>query len=170
MLVGVVVFAMVFSGVKGFVRELISLLALGLGFLLASWLYPSVAKGLLPKAHTPDVRGLAVFLGILVLAVVAGALVSHRAGRLPDKARLRSLDRLLGVSLGLVRGLLFCIIAVVAMATFSVGTRPLGRSRLAPYLFQGARLMVTVTPEEMRNRYLSGVERVQKLWSATPRH
>jgi len=168
--VGVVVFAMVFSGVKGFTRELVSLLALGLGFLMASWLYPSMARSLLPKARTPDVTGLAAFLGILLLAVVVGGFVSHRAGRLADRARLRSLDRLLGVSLGLVRGLLFCVIAVVAMATFSVGTRPLGHSRLAPYLFQGARLMVTVTPEEMRNRFHSGVERVQKLWGATPRH
>lgn len=167
-LVGIVVFAVVFSGVKGFARELVSLLSLGCGFLLACWLYPAVARGLLPKARTPDVTGLAAFLSILVAALIAGGFLSHWAGKAVDKARLRWFDRLLGASLGLIRGLLFCMIAVVAMATFSVGTRALARSRLAPYLFQGARRMVTVAPAEMRGRFVSGMERVQKLWGQQP--
>jgi uncharacterized membrane protein required for colicin V production len=162
-LVGIVVFSVAFSAVKGFTRELVSLLALAWGFLLACWLYPTVAAQL-PQGRAPNLAALTAFLGVLLVALIASAFLSRWAGRMVDRAGLRWFDRVLGVSVGLVRGCLFCIVVVVILTVFAPEARPLVRSRLAPYLIHGARVLVSVAPSELRDRFHSGWERAQEIW------
>lgn len=161
---GIILFSVMLSMVKGFARELVSLGALVCGYLLASRLYPLGAQRLAPYARTPDVAAFTAFLGILVLAVVAGGFLSRLAGKLVEKAGLRWFDRLLGAGFGLVRGVLMCVILVLALLAFSANPQPLARSRLAPLLIEGARVVVSLAPPEMRARFSAGLKRVQKAW------
>jgi membrane protein required for colicin V production len=166
-LVGIVLFSVAFSAVKGFTRELVSLLALAWGFLLACWSYPTVA-GQLPLGRAPNLAALTAFLGILLVALIAGGFLSRWAGRMVDRVGLRWFDRVLGISVGLVRGCLFCMVVVVILAVFAPEARPLVRSRLAPYLIHGARVLVSVAPSELRDRFHSGWERVQEILRGQP--
>ncbi len=167
-LAGILMLSVVLSGVKGITRELVSLGALIWGFLLACWYYPALAQSLLPYARTPDIAALTAFIGILLAAVLAGGFLSQLAGKLVDQAGFRWFDRMLGASFGLVRGLLVCVIVVLTMTAFSADTRLLANSRLAPYLMQGARVIVSVAPAEMRARFRKGLARVQRTWRARP--
>jgi len=41
----------------------------------------------------------------------------------------------------------------------------MANSRLAPYLVQGARLIVLIAPRDLRARFQDGLHRAQKIWS-----
>lgn len=163
-LIAILLVSVVFSVVKGFTRELISLGALIWGFLLACWFYPVLGARLLPYARNGEVASLVAFLLILFGVMVLGALVASLAKKLVEKSGLRWFDRLLGASFGLVRGLLVCVILILVLAVFPVGPRPLENSRLAPYMMEGARVVVTVAPAEMRSRFRSGLDRMRQAW------
>ena len=160
-LVALMLFTTVISWVKGFTRELISLGALVWGFLLAAWFYRGLAYHLTPYARTENVAAFTAFFIILLTTVVLGGFVSQLAGKMVDKAGLRGLDRLLGAGFGLVRGFLYGVVIVLALTVFPLGNEALGDSRLGPYFAQGARVLVTLTPGEMRDRFRRG-QRPQK--------
>lgn len=160
LLVAIVFVSVVFSFLKGFTRELVSLAALVWGFLLAAWFYPPLAGTLLRWSRNEEVAAVTAFLIIFLLVIVLGGFLSRAAGKLVDKAGLRWFDRMLGGVLGLIRGLLVDVIVVVVLAVFSAGL--LAQSRLAPYLLEGARLAVSVAPEDMRERFDSGLDRMRR--------
>jgi membrane protein required for colicin V production len=163
-LIAIMALSVLFSIIKGFTRELVSLAALIWGFLLACWFSGALATRILPWIRKPDVARLVAFLAILVGVIILGGLLSHMAGKLLDKAGLRWFDRLLGASFGLVRGLLVCMILVMVLAVFPVGPEPLPNSRLAPYVVQGTRVLVMAAPEELRARFRSGFDRLRRVW------
>lgn len=163
--IGITTLSVLFSIIKGFARELISLGALVWGFILACWFYPAVAHPLLRWTRTPEVASVVAFLVILFATMLAGGVIAHFAGKLIAKAGLRWFDRLLGASFGLVRGILACAIVVLVLAVFPPGSQPLNESRLAPYVMQGARVIVSVAPREMRSRFRAGFERVRQVWN-----
>ena len=167
LLVGIVVFSVMFSVVKGFTRELVSLVALAWGFVLACWLYQVVARQL-PHGRAPELAALTAFVGILLAALITGGFLSRYVGKLVDRAGLRWFDRALGASVGLVRGFLFCIVVVVILTVFAPEARPLTSSRLTPYFIHGARVLVSVAPAQMRARFRSGWERVEQVWQGQP--
>lgn len=105
------------------------------------------------------------FILILIVTVLAGAIIGHFAGKLIKKSGLGLADRLLGASFGLVRGVLACAIVVLILAVFPLGPQPLNQSRMAPYVMQGARVIVNVAPEELRSRFRAGFEQARRVWN-----
>ncbi len=163
-LIAILGLSVLFSILKGFTRELISLGALIWGFMLACWFYAPVRERMLPWIKTQEVGFCVAFLLILGLTVLAGAIVSHFAGKLVKKSGLRWADRLLGASFGLVRGVLTCAIIVLVLTVFPLGSQPLNNSRMAPFVIQGARVIVSVAPEDLRSRFRTGFEQVRRAW------
>jgi membrane protein required for colicin V production len=164
-LVAITGVSVVFAVLKGLTRELVSLAVLVAGLVMACWFYAVPAAWLAPYVRTPEIASLGGFLAILLASMVAGGLLSKLAAKLVDKAGLRWFDRLLGGAFGLVRGLLLCLALLLGLAVFPAGHESLSRSRLAPYLLQGARLLVVVAPSDVRARFRSGLERLQKAWN-----
>lgn len=167
-LASIVALSMAFSLFKGLTRELISLGALIWGFLFAAWLYQDLAPRLLPYARHPNLAAFTAFLAILFLFVIAGGIVSRMARGMVDKVGMRWLDRILGACFGFLRGALLAVILILALTTFSIGKEPLERSRLAPLLVEGARLITTTSPADMRERFRVGYTRLRHAWSGQP--
>lgn len=107
---GIVAFSAFLGLMRGLTREALSLGAWILAFLLSKELAPMIAP-LLPGIETPSLRHAAalvvVFVAILILASLAGAVLSG----LVNLAGLTAYDRILGVLFGVLRGL----IAVVGL-------------------------------------------------------
>jgi len=165
LLTAIVVISVVLSMIKGFTRELISLGATLWGVLMAIWFYDRVAPWFAPYVKTAAIAKLVAFLAILVAVLVLGAVVSSFAGRLVKKVGLRWFDRLLGAGFGLVRGVLVAWAVTLALVVFPPGPGVVERSWLAPYMAYGARLLVSVAPEELRRGFQSGWEEARKIWS-----
>ncbi len=160
----IVVLAVLMSFLRGITRELISLAASVGGIVAALWFYNDAARWFEPYTKTAAVAQLAAFLSILVAAIVAGGIVSAIAGRMVKAAGLRGADRLLGASFGLVKGLLISLALVLALVAFPPGREIAERSRLAPYLIHGSRVLAAGAPAGMQEQFWSGFTQLKKIW------
>lgn len=111
----VLVVSMVFGLWRGFVREVLSLLAWVAAFWLA-WLFGDRVAAVLSTYITrPEAALIAGYVGCFVAAIVVAALVLWGVDKLMDRGGLRGGDRLLGLIFGLARGVLLVTFVVLML-------------------------------------------------------
>jgi membrane protein required for colicin V production len=152
------------SLLKGFARETISLGSVIVGILLASWFYPVTTNFLLRFVQTEDIAAILGFVTIFAGCLVAGAIVSFFVHKFVGLAQLRWFDRLLGAAFGLIRGWMIAAVLVLLLTAFPVELANVQEAQLAPYLLVSARVLVVVTPQSLKDRFLEGYEEVERLW------
>ncbi len=104
-IIGIIVFSILVSFFRGFVREVMSLASWVVAFIVASQFYPYLAN-LLTQIESLYIRN-ATAIGILFVAtLIVGGVVNYTIGQLVDKTGLTGTDRVLGGCFGLLRGVL----------------------------------------------------------------
>jgi len=156
--------SIVLSIMKGFVRELLGLGSLVVGFLLGAWFYRPAAglfKGVVKTENIALFLGFSVvFLGTLVVGVLA----IWVAQKLIKFAKIQWFDRLLGGAFGFIRGWVLGSIFFLALTSFDLQSDRVKGSQLAPYFLQGARVIAVVAPYDLKARFLVGYGAVEKWW------
>ncbi|WP_386686506.1 CvpA family protein [Lonepinella sp. MS14437] len=115
-IIGIIVFSVIVSLLRGFVREVLSLASWIIAFIVASQFYPYLAN-LLTQIESEYIRN-GVAIGVLfVLTLIVGGIVNYVISQLVDKTGLSSTDRVLGACFGFLRGVL-----IVAALLFFVDT------------------------------------------------
>jgi membrane protein required for colicin V production len=150
---------------KGLVREIISLAALILGFVLAVFYYPIPAGKILEFCRTEAIANLFGFLIIFLGCILLGAITSFIVNRFVKAAALKWADRLMGAIFGLVRGWILSSIMVVALIAFPIRDDLMAHSVMAPYLLAGARIIVHITPQGLKNKFNEQYQKVLKTWN-----
>jgi membrane protein required for colicin V production len=116
-LIAVLTLSVLFAFVRGIVRELIGLAAWVVGLVLAISFAGPLAESFTRLDITPVAKHVLAFTVILILALIAGAIISHLLSGVVHALGLGFVDRLLGAAYGIARGLavvvLFALIAGV---------------------------------------------------------
>jgi membrane protein required for colicin V production len=161
------VFSVIGAATEGFFHEAFSLAGLIVGYLLAAWQYHRVADWFAPHLKSPwlgDIAGfLIVFFAVLIVAGIAG----RTARWAMREAGLRTIDRILGAVLGLLKGALVVAVVLTAMAAFAPTAKWLAGSELAPYFLVGGRAAIWLAPPELRHRFYQGLDYMRQAHSAT---
>jgi membrane protein required for colicin V production len=161
-----IVLGSVIEGLKqGLARTGLGLVAFFVGLFCGLWFYGSVAAYLEPRfSHTAaNVVGFfAIFVGIIVLGALLGALIA----RLLKMVHLSWLDRLLGGAFGILRGALSCAVIVAVLMAFSAKQPPnaVANSRTAPYVIGTARILVYAAPHEFSEAFHQSYDKVRQFW------
>ncbi len=113
---GVIAISALFSLMRGFVREALSLLGWLAAFFIALLFFRGFADLLLTGISVPSVRLVVSFTILFVVTLVIAALVNHLASSLVTKTGLTSTDRMIGMIFGIARG-----VVVVAVLVFLAG-------------------------------------------------
>jgi membrane protein required for colicin V production len=110
---GIIAISALFSLLRGFVREALSLA----GWLAASWIALTFAKDfadlLLTGISAPSVRVVVSFTILFVVTLVVTALINRLAGTLVSKTGLTGTDRMIGMIFGVARGVVVVAILVL---------------------------------------------------------
>lgn len=157
----VVLLSAIEAASAGFFQEAFGIAGLVFGYLLAAWNYHRLADHFAQYASlwlVEIVAFLAIFLGVLVLAGVAGRICHW----IMKKAGLNAIDRVLGAALGVVRGGLIVAIVLTSMAAFTPTSRWLQGSQLAPYFLVVGRAAIWVAPPELRVRFYQGLDLLRR--------
>jgi len=169
-LLAIVVGGSVLAGFfKGFARSVVGLAAVVVGLLCSLWFYGVVGAVFYEYLSS---RRLAHFLGFLVIfvaVILAGTLLGALLARLLKWAKLSWLDRLMGGAFGLVRGVLVAAAIVLAITAFAPKPPPrsVAQSRLAPYMLETGRLIVSAAPYEVREGFRESYDRLKQFWTDT---
>src|SRR5262249_39080264 len=146
----------------GFVREVLALITVLAGILLAAWLYRGVGGLFKDLVRTEN---LALFLGfsvIFLVTLIAGFVIVWLISRFMRFAKLIWADRLLGAAFGFIRGWMIGAVVLLALTAFEVQTERLKNSELAPYFLPGSRVIALVTPYELKAKFLVGYRALER--------
>ncbi|MFN7477034.1 MAG: CvpA family protein [Burkholderiales bacterium] len=122
-IVAIVLLSMLLGGLRGLVRELLSLAGWVLAVVFALWLGSDVAQSL-PQDWDPLARLALGSLLVFVATVFAAGLLGSLLGRLLKAAGLGGTDRALGALFGLCRGLLAVIVLSLIASFTQLSTQP----------------------------------------------
>jgi membrane protein required for colicin V production len=163
LIAGILLLSMIHAAAQGFVFELFSLAGAVLGYLVAAWEYPVVAKYLMPYVKSDVVASgvafLLIFLAVVILAGVAGRIVRFAT----KSVGMQWFDRLLGGVFGLLRGALVVMVLVMAMASFLPSSEWLAKSGLAPYFLVAGRAAVYAGPGDLKQKFRDGLKALEKV-------
>jgi len=167
-IVVVIVASSVISSIlKGFAREAISLAAVILGLLLASWFYPQAGSLVSAYVKTQEIASLVGFALIFVGILLAGAVISFVVTKFLRVVDLQWFDRLLGAAFGFTRGWLVGSVIFLGLTAFPVQIETVQRAVFGPYLLLSARVLVVMTPASLKEQFLEGYDKVRTLWEKT---
>jgi membrane protein required for colicin V production len=131
---------MVFGWLRGFVAEVLSLLAWFLAILALRVLHAPVAHALERPIGTASGAAVLAFVLIFGLVFIGGKLVSRRIGTRVRDSIIGPLDRVLGAAFGALKGLigatiLFMVLNIVYSFSFlgGAGGRPEWMTNAATY-------------------------------------
>jgi membrane protein required for colicin V production len=155
-IIGVVLFSAVAGVFRGFLREIFSLVTWVLAFWFAWHFGPSLEPHLGGALDSGPVRTWAarvpIFILVLMIGTAVGALVNH----LVRLSLFSGLDRLLGLVLGVLRGLVILGVGAMICHAVRLDGEPWWRgSRLAPYVESVANVLRSVAGEEWVQRATS---------------
>lgn len=117
-ILAVVAVSVAVGALRGFIKEVFSLLVWAAAFLVA-WHFAGDIAGLMEDAITlPSARTAMGFAGLFVAVLLVGGLLTYLLGRLVETTGLSGTDRLLGGVFGAARGLVL-VVAVLLVAGFT---------------------------------------------------
>jgi membrane protein required for colicin V production len=122
--IAVLVISLVWSALRGVVREIISLGGWIIAFLAAN-LFAGPLSAHLPQAIPGDtLRTLVAFIAIFIVALISSALVGMLLSRLVNAIGLGPIDKVLGAVFGIARGALVILAATLAAGLTSAPLQP----------------------------------------------
>jgi membrane protein required for colicin V production len=154
--------SLISGALRGFVRALITTLAMFIGVIVAARSYETAgtalrALGLVESSAAAKASGFLLLVGFaLALGFLAGQLLRGSLRR----AKLEWMDRVLGALFGFARGMAVCCVVYLALTAFPVRIDSVAEARTAPALAEGAKLISWLTSEEMRTRFEAGYKRL----------
>jgi membrane protein required for colicin V production len=161
----IVVFSVVMSALRGFVREAMRLVAIAAAIFLALWLYRPISVFFIDIARTENLALLFGFSAVFLGTLLAGWIITWAIFRLMKFAKLQWFDRLLGAAFGLVRGWALGAVIFLGLTSFDVQTERIRTAELAPFLLPGARVIAALAPGDMKARFLVGYHAIQRWWN-----
>jgi len=149
--------AFILGVIKGLVRQVVGILAVIVGLILALAFYSVVASAFGTLVKDPNVSGFLGFLIIFVAVLITGWLVGRMFSK-AIKGPLKFLNHVMGGALGLLKGALICGILVFTMLVFPVNSDALRNSVIAPYCVEVTRGLIDLIPEELKEAFYVAYE------------
>jgi membrane protein required for colicin V production len=156
--------SVVYSALKGFVRELLGMLSLVAAFFVSVSFYRVASE---PFKEVVKTENIALFLGfasIFLGTLIVGALVIWAVQKLVKFAKVQWFDRLLGAAFGFIRGWILGSVVFLVLTSFDLQSERIRDSQLAPYYLPGARIIALATPNDLKTRFMDGYRVVEKWW------
>jgi membrane protein required for colicin V production len=159
--------SILYSLIRGLVREIFSFLAIIFGFIGASYGYTYAARWL---GGWVDNEALALILGFLVLLILISVLISllgRLLSGLVKKAHLTWADRIGGGAFGFLKAVfLIAIFSLVLTAFLPSKSRILSDSKIAPAALTLAGGLSVLVPEKLQNLYADKEKELKKYWAS----
>jgi membrane protein required for colicin V production len=161
LLIAILVYSTIVAFVRGIILELFSLGGLIAGILVASWNFNRPAGYLERIIGTPSIAEIVSFLLLLIGVMMLSALLGKALNHTAHAIGLGFFDRILGAVFGFVRGCLFGVAVLMAIAAFLPHSTWIKNSQLSSYFLAGAHAVSFVVPYDLQQRILDGAAQLK---------
>ena len=147
--------------VRGLIKEVIGIVAILAGFVLAARYYVFFADLIGRLIRQPTVAKFLGFIILFLIVVAVGSLVAFLLSKLM-KGPFKFVNHLLGGLVGFLEGLLICGVFVFALLVFPLNKQALLDSRLAPYCYGLTRAMIHLIPQDLKDEFRAAYKDIVK--------
>jgi membrane protein required for colicin V production len=141
----------IIGAIRGFVRQIIGLLAVIVGLVLALKFY-SLGAGIFVFIRNEILAQLLGFFLIFGVVLCIGWTINILLAK-AIKGPFKALNRLLGAGFGLIKGVLICCVVVFGFLIFPINSKALEESQLSPYCIEIARAAYNLIPQELKDKF-----------------
>lgn len=117
-IIAILVLSVFVSLVRGFVREVLSLITWIAAFWVAFTFYTELSGLLVNDVHSNSLRTIIACATLFIATLLLGALINYLIGQLVDKTGLSGTDRVMGIVFGFARGVLL-VTVLLMLATLT---------------------------------------------------
>ncbi|TET95948.1 MAG: CvpA family protein [Dehalococcoidia bacterium] len=133
----------------GLIRELVTLVSVVVGIVVAGLFYDDLARDVLVFIDNKDTANIVAFLMLLGAIYLAGQLIAIMLKQVAAILLLGWADRLGGALFGLLKGLLVVEVLLIAFVTFDVGLDDaIDDSGLASVFLDAIPVLLLILPNE----------------------
>jgi membrane protein required for colicin V production len=157
-LIVILALTVVIGALKGFLRQIIGLLAALIGLFLAIKYYP-LGAGIFRFVSNQVLANLLGFFLIFIVVLCLGWVINILLAK-AVRGPLKSLNHFLGGCLGFVKGVFICAVVVFALLVFPVNTRALEESQLAPYCIRIVKIAYDLIPQELKDKFSEAYQEI----------
>ena len=154
----------IFGLIRGFVKEIVSIISIVLGLYIAIHWYGEAAQYLtfLRDQNLQNILGfIIVFIGGSLLLSLLGKLVSLA---LKD-INLGCIDHLLGLVFGFVKGVVVVCVILLALASFlPPSNKVLAESQLTPAIISLTKTIAASAPSSLKEQFTVKLDVLKKFW------
>jgi membrane protein required for colicin V production len=142
--------SLIIGTMRGFLREVLSLVSWIIAFIVANR-YGEALALMLPKALPGEtVRLIVAFIILFIVVRIAMALLARAVDALISAGGLSGINRSLGSIFGLARGVLISLVLVLLCGMTSIPQQPFWKNaRFSPYAQQVALMTLPFLPDSM---------------------
>lgn len=115
-IIAIIALSVLISVMRGFVREVISLVIWVAAIAVSFIFYRYIADLLVNFIHSDSVRLVVSFVGLFLVTLVLGMLINYLISQLVANTGLSGTDRVLGVIFGIARGVLVVVLLMMLMS------------------------------------------------------
>ncbi len=145
----VIAFFVVSAFQSGLIREVVTLVSVVVGVIVAGLFYDNLARDVLSFIEDDDVAGVVAFLVLLGAVYLAGQLIAIMLKQTASILFLGWADHIGGGLFGLLKGLVVVEVLIIAFVTFDVGLRDsIDGSALASVFLDARSVVLFVLPDE----------------------
>ncbi len=115
-IIAIIALSVLISVMRGFVREVISLVIWVAAIAVSFIFYRYIADLLVNFIHSDSVRLVVSFVGLFLVTLILGMLINYLISQLVANTGLSGTDRVLGVIFGIARGVLVVVLLMMLMS------------------------------------------------------
>lgn len=149
-IVAIILVSTLISLVRGFVKEVISLLTWVAAFVVALTFSASAASLVPPAVDIPSARVAIAFMILFVIVLILGGIINWAISTLVNKTGLSGTDRSVGMVFGLARGIFIIAILILLAGLTAAPQAPWWHdSMLIPHFTTVAEWIKALLPADM---------------------
>lgn len=149
-ILAIIALSAVLSVFRGFLREVLSLLAWLLAFWVAFSFTPVMAPVLEAYVEVPSIRFILMFAALFVATLIVMSLLGHVVVRLIGRTGLTGTDRMLGLLFGIARGGVVVVLLVLLAGLTRIPQDPWWQeAQLLPHFEAGASWIAGYLPDSI---------------------
>jgi len=150
---------------KGLIKEVVSLLAVIIGLILASRFYEGISSLLKNLGLGEQAAKILSFFVLFIVIFIAIVLIGRLIHKFVHAIFLGWLNRLGGIGFGFIRGIIVSsIIIIILTITLSEKAPILTQSKLTPHIMSVSKVLLSFVPEDLQKRFMEQEKKLREFW------
>jgi len=150
---------------KGLIKEVLSLLAVIIGLIVASRFYMGASPLLIDLGLGEQAAKILSFFILFIIIFIVIVLIGRLIHKFVHAIFLGWLNRLGGIGFGFIRGIIVSsIIIIILTITLSGKTPILTQSKLTPHIMSVSKVLLSLVPEDMQKRFMEQENKLREFW------